>query len=97
MAYAEREHTVQSVKRPGSLTLEGRRKLTVSGVEEVESFDENEITMRTGEGDLVIRGEGMHIDRLSVDNGDVNVLGCISELRYAEHVQARSFWARLWR
>ena len=41
--------------------LEGRASLSVSGVEEVESFDENAIVMRTAQGTLVVRGEELHI------------------------------------
>ena len=96
MAYGESDRTPQAPKRPNNLMLEGRKKLTVSGVEEVESFDENEIAMRTGEGALIVRGEGLRIDRLNVDGGDVNVLGRISELRYEEPAPERGgFWARL--
>lgn len=97
MPYEERKSDPQPPRRANNLTLEGRRKLTVSGVEEVESFDENEISMRTGEGDLIVRGEGLRVDRLNVEGGDVNILGSISELRYAEHAPEKGFWARLWR
>ena len=97
MPYEERKSDPQPPRKANNLTLEGRRKLTVSGVEEVESFDENEISMRTGEGDLIVRGEGLRVDRLNVEGGDVNILGSISELRYAEPAPEKSFWARLWR
>ena len=95
MAYEERGNAPQSVKRSNNLTLEARRHLTVSGVEEVVSFDEREITMRTGDGDLVVRGEEMNISKLNVDNGDVHIHGRISELRYEEAAPERSLWARL--
>ena len=97
MPYEERKSDPQPPRRANNLTLEGRRKLTVSGVEEVESFDENEISMRTGEGDLIVRGEGLRVDRLNVEGGDVNILGSISELRYAERAPEKGFWARPWR
>ena len=97
MSYEEKERTVQSVKRPNNLTLESRKHLSVTGVEEVESFDEAEITMRTGEGNLVVRGEGMSISKLSVDNGDVHIHGLITEMRYEEGAPERSLWARLFR
>ena len=88
MPYEQRERSGESVaKRPSNLT--------VSGVEEVMSFDEREITMRTGEGDLVVRGEGMTISKLNVEGGDVHVHGEIAELRYEEPAPARSLWARL--
>ena len=97
MAYEERERAAQSPKRPNSLTLEGRKHLTVSGVEEVVSFDEREITMRTGAGDLIVRGEGMTISKLNVEGGDVHVHGEIAELHYEEAAPERSLWARLFR
>ena len=95
MAYEERDRGVQSAKRPNNLTLEGRKHLAVSGVEEVVSFDEREITMRTGDGDLVVCGEEMSISKLSVDNGDVHIHGRIAELRYEDAAQERSLWAKL--
>ncbi len=95
MAYEDSGRGAQSVRRPNNVTLENRRKLTVTGVEEVERFDENEITLRTGEGDLVIRGGEMRIGRLSTDNGDVSVSGRIDALFYEESAPERGLWARL--
>lgn len=95
MAYGEAERTVQPPKKPNDLTLQNRRKLTVSGVEQVERFDVSEISMRTGEGSLVVRGEDLHISRLSVEGGDVNITGLITEIRYEETQPERGFWARL--
>jgi sporulation protein YabP len=97
MSYEERGRPAAPARKPHTLAMEARRQLTLSGVEEVESFDENEISMRTGEGDLIVRGEGLRVDRLNVEGGDVNILGSISELRYAERAPEKSFWARLWR
>jgi len=64
------------------LILEDREKLTVSGVEEVESFDENTIVMDTAQGVLVVRGEELHIEKLSLDGGDLKVEGLIESLVY---------------
>ena len=64
------------------LTLEDRERLTVSGVEEVESFDEATIVMVTAQGVLVVRGEGLHIEKLSLDGGDLKVEGMIESLVY---------------
>ena len=57
------------------LILEDREHLTVSGVEEVESFDESTIVMDTAQGVLIVRGEGLHIEKLSLDGGDLKVEG----------------------
>ena len=84
--------------KPHNLTMEGRRKLTVSGVEDVESFDEREIVMKTSEGSLYIAGEGLNVSKLSVDTGDVNVQGHISELRYEEPAaERRGLFGKLFR
>ena len=62
--------------------LEGRESLTVSGVEEVESFDETTIVMSTSKGSLVVRGEDLHIEKLSLDGGDLKVDGLVNALIY---------------
>ena len=49
------------------LELIGREQLTVSGVEDVERFDETGIIMTTSVGTLVVTGEDLHIGKLSLD------------------------------
>lgn len=66
------------------LTLDGREKLTVSGVEDVERFDENSIVMSTAAGTLVVSGENLHIGKLSLDGGELHVDGQIDSLSYEE-------------
>lgn len=78
------------------LILEDRESLTVSGVEEVESFDENTIVMETSQGLLIVRGEGLHIEKLSLDGGDLKVEGMVESLSYEESRRGRGgFLARL--
>lgn len=78
--------------------LEGRASLSVSGVEEVESFDENAIVMRTSLGTLVVRGEELHIEKLSLDGGDLRVEGMVDALTYEDDGGSRGgFLARLFR
>ena len=78
------------------LILEDRENLTVSGVEEVESFDENTIVMETVQGLLIVRGEGLHIEKLSLDGGDLKVEGMVESLSYEESRQRRGgFLSRL--
>ena len=97
MAYEQGRQGAERPKRRGSLTLEGRELLTVSGVEEVMRFDAQEIRMRTGEGELSVRGADMTISKLSVEGGDVHVHGLIEELAYEEAAPERSLWKRLFR
>ncbi len=79
------------------LILEERERLTVSGVEEVESFDENTIVMETVQGLLIVRGEGLHIEKLSLDGGDLKVEGTVESLTYEESRDKGGFFSRLWR
>lgn len=81
---------------PHQLTLEDRSHLTVSGVEEVESFDENVIAMETSQGTLVVRGEDLHIEKLSLDGGDLKVDGHVESLTYEADRKSRGgFLSRL--
>ncbi|MCI6320753.1 MAG: YabP/YqfC family sporulation protein [Dysosmobacter sp.] len=66
------------------LELVGRERLTVSGVEDVERFDENGIVMSTSAGVLVVTGEDLHIGKLSLDGGELHVDGRIDSVAYEE-------------
>ena len=78
------------------LTLEGREKLTVGGVEDVERFDENCIVTTTSAGTLIITGEELHIGKLSLDGGEMQVDGRIDAVTYEDtEVRQGSFLSRL--
>ena len=81
------------------VVLEDREHLTISGVEEVESFDENTIVMLTNRGTLIVRGEELHIEKLSLDGGDLKVEGTIDSLTYEDSGRDRAggLFARLFR
>ena len=66
------------------LELVGRERLTVSGVEDVERFDDNGIVMSTSAGVLVVTGEDLHIGKLSLDGGELHVDGRIDSVAYEE-------------
>lgn len=96
MQYEEKRLRAESA--PHHVILEGRESLSVSGVEEVESFDESTIVMHTCKGTLVVRGEELHIEKLSLDGGDLKVEGSVDSLTYEEDGRERgSFLTRLFR
>lgn len=66
-----------------NVIMESRKKLSVSGVEDVESFNESEIILHTNMGVLIVGGTGLHINKLTIDNGEVMIDGEVAELRYA--------------
>jgi sporulation protein YabP len=66
------------------LILEQRERLVVTGVEEVARFDERSVVLTTAMGELEILGENLHIEKLSVDGGELHVDGSISALQYSD-------------
>lgn len=83
-------------REPHRLELEGRERLTVYGVEDVERFDENSIILSTNEGLLTVTGEELHIGKLSLDGGELHVDGRIDGLNYEEGPEERGgFFHRL--
>lgn len=67
-----------------NLILENRQKLVLTGVTDVDSFDEGAILLYTQLGELVIRGKKLHINVMNVESGDLSVEGDISSLVYGD-------------
>lgn len=78
-----------------SLSLEGRNRLSISGVEDVSGFDESLVVLSTAQGDLNVRGQELHIERIDLDVGELELHGHIQELSYDEPGRSGSFWSRL--
>ena len=76
--------------------LEGRERLTVSGVEDVVRFDESCIVMTTGVGTMLVMGSDLHIGKLTLDGGELHVDGHIDAINYEDSpAQRGSFFSRL--
>ena len=76
--------------------MTARSHLSVTGVEDVDRFDENEIVMTTAEGALVVTGENLHIGKLSIDGGELHVDGRIDSLSFEDAPAGRGgFLSRL--
>lgn len=83
---------------PHNLVLEDRRLLTLSGVSDVDSFDEETVVVFTDMGELTIRGADLHINRLSVEIGELTVEGKISALIYSQDSAPKGgFFSRMFR
>ena len=81
------------LQMPHQLILEDRRALTVSGVSDVDSFDE-----LTDLGELTVKGENLHINRLNLESGELMLEGHIQSLVYTEvHSRSGGFFGRLFK
>lgn len=67
-----------------NLILENRGKLSISGVNDVLSFDDQVVMVETELGLLTVKGEGLRINKLSIDTSEVIVEGDISYLAYSD-------------
>ena len=77
------------------LNLDGREKLTVTGVTEVVSFEDSTVVLHTGMGTLVVQGRELQLKMLSLEGGQVAVDGHVSALLYEEPRQSGSWLRRL--
>lgn len=80
---------------PHTLVLENRKALTATGVSNVDSFDEQAVVAYTDLGELVIRGSGLHIDRLNMETGELTLSGEIVSMTYSDNRPAGGFFSRL--
>ena len=93
MIQEERKMTLKDNNSLGSvqnLILENRGKLTISGVLDVLSFDDQIVILETELGMLTIKGEDLRINKLSIDTQDVIIEGSITSLSYSEKEEKKS-------
>ena len=67
-----------------NIMVEDRDKMMVTGVEQVESFNDNTIILTTIKGGMIIKGEGLNISKLNLDDGGVKIDGRINGLHYTD-------------
>lgn len=67
-----------------SLTMDRRARAVITGVEDVESFDEAQIAMHTAGGFLVITGSGLHVESLQLEQGRLTLTGRIDTAAYGD-------------
>lgn len=85
----------KAAPRAHAVSLENRERMSLSGVEDVSGFDENTVVLTTSMGELTVRGEALHIGRIDLDLGQLDLDGHISELCYDEPAARTSFFSRL--
>ena len=83
-SFKDNSSTVQN------LILENREKLTISGVIDVLSFDDQIVILETELGMLTIKGDDLRINKLSIDTQDVIIEGNINTLTYSEKEEKKN-------
>ena len=91
----------QRITKVHKLVVNNRKTSTVTGVLDVLSFDLNEILLETEMGMLMGKGTDLHVNRLSVEKGEVDLSGNIDSIAYSSVNQAsrqnENFFAKLFR
>ena len=67
-----------------NLNMEKRENVSMTGVLDVISFDEDMIVAETDMGILILKGENLHVNRLNLEKGDLEVEGLITNVTYEE-------------
>ncbi len=76
--------TEQKMELPHKMTLSQRKNLTVTGVTEVVSFEEDGAVLKTAMGTLIVQGQQLKLKTLSLEGGQVDVSGTITALIYEQ-------------
>ena len=86
-------------KKPHNLIIENRSNTIISGVKDVDNFDDLIVTMYTEQGRLTVKGQGLHIVKLSLDVGEVIIEGKINSLEYndKENRKNESFFTKMFK
>lgn len=82
---------------PHQLIMQDRRRLELTGVSDVDSFDENTVTAYTSLGELTVRGRGLHVRQLNLEGGSLSVEGQVDSLTYSDTMRGGGFFSRLFR
>lgn len=86
-------------KRPHNFLMEGRKKISITAVQDVALFDESRIILNTDAGELTLTGQNLHIDNLSVETGEIEIEGFVESASYDDNAAPRGggFFAKLFR
>ena len=75
---------LNNASRMHKISLSNRRTCIINGVSDVLSFDIHEVLLETEQGMLMIKGNDLHVNRLTLDKGEVDIEGRIDSLTYSD-------------
>lgn len=74
----------RQVAKSHKLVINNRKTSMVTGVLDVLAFDLNEVLLETEQGMLMVKGKDLHVNRLSLDKGEVDLTGNIDSVAYSD-------------
>jgi sporulation protein YabP len=80
------EEKQQPILKGHKLNINARKTANITGVNDVLSFDAGEVLLQTEQGILMIRGNELHVNRLTLEKGEVDIDGRIDSLTYSDTV-----------
>lgn len=80
-----------------TLLLEGRSKMTLSGIKEVTGFSDSEVMLKTSCGALLVHGKNLNISRLNTDTGELFISGEVSVMKYSKDKNKGSIFEGLFK
>lgn len=83
--------------KPHAITLNDRKKLSITGVEDVDCFNEQIVVLKTPLGTLTVTGAGLNLNQLNVEDGRVSVEGEVDALEYTGGKKKGGWAGRLFR
>lgn len=99
MNYYPTKETTTGTEQEHSVKMKDRKTLEISGVKEVDSFDNEEFLLETVMGYLIIRGQNLQMKNLDVGEGIVSIKGKIYEMSYVDEQKenAKGLFSKLFR
>ena len=83
--------------RPHTLSLDNRHILSLSGVTDVQGFDEETVNIVTTLGVLIVKGRSLHISKLSLETSEVVIDGEVSSMHYLAGSEKKGIMARIFK
>jgi sporulation protein YabP len=78
------EEKQQQIMKGHKININARKNAMITGVNDVLSFDAGEVLLQTEQGVLMIRGSELHVNRLTIEKGEIDIDGKIDSLTYSE-------------
>ena len=89
--------TVNTAEKTHDITIAGRKRMTLTGVEDVRSYDDCRVVLKTSLGGLVVTGSGMKLGRLDTASGSAEIEGLIKAIEYTDSGAEKGFFKKLFR